>query len=270
MMSWPDHVIFRSSDTFVSTQSLETNVDIFTYREGKTKELSRIITSQLFHMAWILDNELCKATLCSTHNMLPCAPYTIALPRRAYYEPCIYYAAMVLGAQWYLLNMLPSFNINFDMSGCYEVMLGVCVFGHSFVRTYVLPTAVHSYVCLKVLIKVSEWNSFCFILISEINAYQKQIKVISITSEMIWYQFHCGVFDHLWLFHSLNATQFESSNAYNFLICEQKHPVCVGIFLVKTWGTFWYQNNSGLLIFFSILHFQHQWGNACNLCYVTS
>ena len=42
-----------------------------------------------------------------------------------------------------------------------------------------------------------------FILNSEINAYQKQIKVISITSEMIWYQslvtdislyFHCSVF----------------------------------------------------------------------------
>ena len=42
-----------------------------------------------------------------------------------------------------------------------------------------------------------------FILSSEINAYQKQIKVISITSEMIWYQslvigislyFHCSVF----------------------------------------------------------------------------
>ena len=44
---------------------------------------------------------------------------------------------------------------------------------------------------------------FYFILSSEINAYQKQIKVISITSEMIWYQslvidislyFHWSVF----------------------------------------------------------------------------
>ena len=42
-----------------------------------------------------------------------------------------------------------------------------------------------------------------FILSSEINAHQKQIKVISITSEMIWYQslvidvslyFHCSIF----------------------------------------------------------------------------
>ena len=29
---------------------------------------------------------------------------------------------------------------------------------------------------------------FYFILSSEFNAYQKQIKVISITSEMIWYK----------------------------------------------------------------------------------
>ena len=31
-------------------------------------------------------------------------------------------------------------------------------------------------------------HMFCFIISSEIDAYQKQIKVISITSEMIWYQ----------------------------------------------------------------------------------
>ena len=44
---------------------------------------------------------------------------------------------------------------------------------------------------------------FYIMLSSEINAYQKQIKVISITNEMIWYQslvidislyFHCSVF----------------------------------------------------------------------------
>ena len=58
---------------------------------------------------------------------------------------------------------------------------------------------------------------FYFILSSEINAYQKQIKVISIISEMIWYQslvidislyFHCSVF---WItsdfsIHSLQLT----------------------------------------------------------------
>ena len=46
-------------------------------------------------------------------------------------------------------------------------------------------------------------RNFYSILSSEINAYQKQIKVISITSEMMWYQslvidislyFHCSVF----------------------------------------------------------------------------
>ena len=57
-------------------------------------------------------------------------------------------------------------------------------------------------------------------------------------------------FYHLWLFHSLNAAHFESSNAYNFLIFEQKHQVWVVIFLVRTWGTFWYQTNSDLLKFF--------------------
>ena len=56
--------------------------------------------------------------------------------------------------------------------------------------------------------------------------------------------------DYLCLFHSLNAAHFESSNAYNFLICEQKHQVWVGLFLVRTRGTFWYQNNSDLLKFF--------------------
>ena len=54
------------------------------------------------------------------------------------------------------------------------------------------------------------------------------------------------VLDYLWLFHLLNAAHFENSNAYNFL-CDQKHQVWVGIFLVRTWRTFWYQNNSDLL-----------------------
>ena len=48
------------------------------------------------------------------------------------------------------------------------------------------------YVILYVTISICVY----FILSSEINAYQKQIKVISITSEMIY--FHCSVFlDHL-------------------------------------------------------------------------
>ena len=37
-------------------------------------------------------------------------------------------------------------------------------------------------------------NVSYFILSSEINAYQKQIKVISITSKMISLYFHCSVF----------------------------------------------------------------------------
>ena len=49
---------------------------------------------------------------------------------------------------------------------------------------------------------------------------------------------------------SFNAAHFESSNAYNFLICEQKHQVWLVIFLDRTRGTFWYQNNSDLLKFF--------------------
>ena len=99
---------------------------------------------------------------------------------------------------------------------------------------------------------------------SKITAYQKQIKVIAITSEMIWYQslvidislyFHCSFF---WITSdfaiNLDAAHFESSNACKFLICEQKHQVWIGIFLVRTWGSFWYQNKSDLLTFFD-LHF---------------
>ena len=99
-----------------------------------------------------------------------------------------------------------------------------------------------------------------FILSSETSAYQKQIKVISITSEMIWYQslvidislyFHCSVFliTSDFSFHLMQLTS-KSSNAFNFLICEQKHQVWVVIFLVRTWGTFWYLNNSDSLKFF--------------------
>ena len=45
----------------------------------------------------------------------------------------------------------------------------------------------------------------------------------------------------------------------------------VVIFLVRTWRTFWYQNNSDLLKFwiFNTSRFS-DWGNACNLCYATS
>ena len=64
-------------------------------------------------------------------------------------------------------------------------------------------------------------SSIYFILGSEINTYQKQIKVISFTSEMLY--FHCCVFGlPLTFFHSLNAFHFRTSNAHNFLICEQK------------------------------------------------
>ena len=98
----------------------------------------------------------------------------------------------------------------------------------------------------------------CFILYLAVKSMHiNKIKVISITSEMIWYQslaayiFIVAFFlDHLWLFHSLNAAHFESSNACNFLICQDKHQVWVVIFLVRTWGTFWYQINSDLLKFF--------------------
>ena len=76
-------------------------------------------------------------------------------------------------------------------------------------------------------------SSIYFILSSEINAYQKQIKVISFTSEMLY--FHCSVSGlPLTFFHSLNVFHFRTSNANNFLICEQKHQVWVCIFLVRT------------------------------------
>ena len=48
--------------------------------------------------------------------------------------------------------------------------------------------------------------------------------------------FHCSIF---WItsdfsIHLINAAHFESSDAYNFLICEQNHQVWVVIFLVRT------------------------------------
>ena len=74
-----------------------------------------------------------------------------------------------------------------------------------------------------------------------------------------------NLLDYLWLFHWLTAVHFRTSNAYNFLICEQKHQVWVFIFLVRTWGIFWYQNYLGLLKFlvfhlFNLLHY------ACIAC----
>ena len=48
----------------------------------------------------------------------------------------------------------------------------------------------------------------------------------------------------------------------------------VVIFLVRTWGTFWYQNNLDFAEIFRFWIFNTsrfiEWGNACNLCYATS
>ena len=52
--------------------------------------------------------------------------------------------------------------------------------------------------------------------------------------------FHSSVLDYLWLFHSLNAFHFRTTNAHNFLVCERKHQVWLCIFLVKTYRIFWY------------------------------
>ena len=96
-------------------------------------------------------------------------------------------------------------------------------------------------------------SAFSFILSSEINAYLKQIKKVFSQSETIYFSAY-WLISLFWItsdfFHSLNAAHFENLNAYNFLICEQKHQVWIVIFLVRTWGTFWYQNNSDLLKFF--------------------
>ena len=62
--------------------------------------------------------------------------------------------------------------------------------------------------------------------------------------------FHCSVFGITSDF-SIHLMQLTSKvHTYNFLIREQKHQVWVVIFLVRTRGTFWYQNNSDLLNFF--------------------
>ena len=113
-------------------------------------------------------------------------------------------------------------------------------------------------------------NENCFWLITSVPVDDTiylylAVKSMHIKNIEMWYQslvkwslvidislyFHCSVFlDYAWLFHSLNAAHFESSNAYNFLICEQKHQVWVSIFLVRKWGIFCKQNKSDLLKFF--------------------
>ena len=58
--------------------------------------------------------------------------------------------------------------------------------------------------------------------------------MISITSN--WYQliFSLDPFlDYLWFFHLLNAFHFRTSNADNFLICERKHQVWLGIYFLS-------------------------------------
>ena len=80
-----------------------------------------------------------------------------------------------------------------------------------------------------------------FILSSEINAYQNQIKVISITSEMIVIDislyFHCIVF---WITSdfSIHLMQFTS---------KVQTPITFLFGLKNIRGTFWYQNNLDLL-----------------------
>ena len=71
--------------------------------------------------------------------------------------------------------------------------------------------------------------------------------------------------DYLWHFYSLNAAHFESSNAHNFHICEQKHQVWIDSFLVRAWGTLWYQNNSDLTKLFDFV-----FSAPLEWCYVTS
>ena len=92
-------------------------------------------------------------------------------------------------------------------------------------------------------------NTFYFILSSSINAYQKQIKVILITSEMISaYIFTVAFFLLPLTFPFTECVHFRTSNAHNFRICEQKHQVWVYIFSVRMWQ---YQNYMGLLKIFS-------------------
>ena len=73
--------------------------------------------------------------------------------------------------------------------------------------------------------------------------------------------------DYLWLFYWLTAVHFRTSNAYNFLICGQKHQVWVFIFLIRTWGIFWYQNYLSLLKFFVFHLFHLILQYACIACF---
>ena len=101
-------------------------------------------------------------------------------------------------------------------------------------------------------------SSIYFILSSEINVYQKWIKVIfspqnlilifSLVIDISRYH-HCSDVIRFWItpdvsiyLTSLNVSHFRNSNAYNSVIYERKHKVWVFIFLVRTLGTMWYQN----------------------------
>ena len=83
------------------------------------------------------------------------------------------------------------------------------------------------------------------------------VKWLHITSEMIWYQvidislyFHCSVF---WITSdfSIHLMQLTSKVQTPITFLFVNKTLSVGsFFLVKTWGTYWYQNNSDLLKFF--------------------
>ena len=86
------------------------------------------------------------------------------------------------------------------------------------------------------LFYTQQWNQ-CIYKTNKNSIFIEWNDMIWITSD--WYQpilslvIDITFLYYLWLFHSLNAAFFESSNDYNFLGCEQKHQVRIGIYLVR-------------------------------------
>ena len=98
--------------------------------------------------------------------------------------------------QWYKVELIN--DTQFNQWYTIESMIYSWIKVDQFNQWYIVESRIYSWINDMQLIqwytvksRIYSWNKdiqFYFILSSEINAYPKQIKVTSITSEMIWYQ----------------------------------------------------------------------------------
>ena len=101
----------------------------------------------------------CRATMCSIYNMLPRGANCVfcvhnMLPCNC--EHIVYITCMIH------VPLIEQYRYpNRTMSGCYEAVLDIWVFGCSFVRTYVRPsvnTSVHQYAIFKLTTVLKGFN----------------------------------------------------------------------------------------------------------------